>query len=689
MCDNVCIEVNETVENISIEVRDFSVSNIISDDVGNAVELGSDGLLYVPPNSGGSGVTSFNSRTGDVIPENGDYNTSQVTEVTDKKYVTDSEKTVLSNTSGVNTGDQDLSGYQLKLTEDNFGAFSDSLTEKTTIVDADKFNITDSADANKQKKFTFANLKIAFTSFFNGLFAKVNLDSTTTISGTGVNINAGDSTKFDINIVGKIVNPTTFAVAPISVNLVAQTVTHLAAQTESYIWVNSSGTVVQSLTPPTPDLFDSIIGHWVLVHSNKINLNVVNDFTMFSDGVGVQLMQALSFDGFRKKQNSNIVSAGTTGTRLSHSGGLVMKAGGGGLLTKRPVFSLNSAVDATFRMRNRDDVEGADTLDMGVNSIDIGGVTTTLSNNKFGAHKVWKFSSSLIRVQRGQKQYDNIDDALVGIDVDSYVDSPNGSRNGIHIGWVIFKKGTTWAGGTAGVDYKFVDVVGGKSSGGGFIANLQSSYNISFIPQIITNAVKGAFTLQGGTGIDTDNIFEGKNNAGATTSWIKADGTSSFGSGSSANKQTFQWWGGNWSTPTLGNIYYIGYNGGVIEGLGTTVSAVMNGRNKGLFTAPFNCKIKRVFFRDMGSGSYTGNFILASGQPNWGGTWNIGYSNIVTHLNSAITSTGSNANKFELLVTDDITVPKGYVVSPMLQFSAQAGASKLSIDIIVEIEEVI
>lgn len=523
MCDNVCIEVNETVENISIEVRDFSVLNIISQDAGNSATTGTDGLVFVP--SGGGGVSNHSELNLD-DGTNPHGTTKADVGLGNVDNTSDVDKPISIATQNA------LDNKQDNLTEVNFGTFSDSLTEKTNIVDADKFNVTDSADSNKQKKFTFANLKIVLTTFFNGLFAKVNLDSTTITGGTGVSINGGDNTKFDINVIGKIVNPTTFVSTPISVNLTAQTVTYLASQTESYIWIDENGIVIQSLTAPTPDLFDTILGYWVLVHSNLTNLNVVNDFAMFTDGLGTQFLQSLSFDGFRKKQNTNIVSPGTSGTRLSHSGGEVIKVGGGGFLTKRPIFSLNSAIDSTFRMRNRDDSEGADTQSMGVNSIDIGGVTTTLANNKFGAHKVWKFSSSLIRVQRGQYEYHNIESALIGIDVDAFVDSPNGSRNGIHIGWVIFKKGTTWDVGTPGVDYKFVDVVGGKSSGGGFIPTLQSVFNISPDPEILLPSGKD-FSLQGGSGNDNDKIFSGKNNAGTETSWIKADGSSSFG-GSSA-----------------------------------------------------------------------------------------------------------------------------------------------------------
>ena len=54
-------------------------------------------------------VDSVNSKTGSVLLTTGD-----LTEDTDKNYVTDAEKTVIGNTSGVNTGDQDLSTLALK-----------------------------------------------------------------------------------------------------------------------------------------------------------------------------------------------------------------------------------------------------------------------------------------------------------------------------------------------------------------------------------------------------------------------------------------------------------------------------------------------------------------------------------------------------------------------------------------------
>jgi len=57
------------------------------------------------------------------------------------------------------------------LTETNFGSFSNSLTGKTTPVDADSVNIVDSADSNKAKKTTFTNLKAFFKTYFDSLYA--------------------------------------------------------------------------------------------------------------------------------------------------------------------------------------------------------------------------------------------------------------------------------------------------------------------------------------------------------------------------------------------------------------------------------------------------------------------------------------------------------------------------------------
>lgn len=57
--------------------------------------------------TGGGAVDSVNGETGVVVLTTGD-----IAEDTDANYVSDAEKTVIGNTSGTNTGDQDLSDYE-------------------------------------------------------------------------------------------------------------------------------------------------------------------------------------------------------------------------------------------------------------------------------------------------------------------------------------------------------------------------------------------------------------------------------------------------------------------------------------------------------------------------------------------------------------------------------------------------
>lgn len=94
---------------------------------------------WVDAASGGGGaVDSVNSQTGVVVLDADDIDDTSTTH----KFVTASDLTTLSNTSGTNTGDQDLSTYQLKPTE---GAFVDGDKTKLDGIEAGA-DVTDTAN---------------------------------------------------------------------------------------------------------------------------------------------------------------------------------------------------------------------------------------------------------------------------------------------------------------------------------------------------------------------------------------------------------------------------------------------------------------------------------------------------------------------------------------------------------------
>jgi len=59
-------------------------------------------------------VSSVFGRTGTVVPNSGDYNTSLVPDALNKRYVTDANLVTIANQSGVNTGDETTSSIQSK-----------------------------------------------------------------------------------------------------------------------------------------------------------------------------------------------------------------------------------------------------------------------------------------------------------------------------------------------------------------------------------------------------------------------------------------------------------------------------------------------------------------------------------------------------------------------------------------------
>lgn len=80
----------------------------------------------------------------------------------------------------------DATDKQATLTDVNFGTFSNALTSKTTPIDADTLNISDSADSNKAKKLSFTNLKAFLKTYFDTIYtttSAVTSQITTALSG--------------------------------------------------------------------------------------------------------------------------------------------------------------------------------------------------------------------------------------------------------------------------------------------------------------------------------------------------------------------------------------------------------------------------------------------------------------------------------------------------------------------------
>jgi len=81
-----------------------------------------------------------------------------------------------------------LNGKQATLTDVNFGSFTNGLTAKTALVDADSTNLVDSADSNKAKKVTWLNVWNYIKSKADFIYQAVLVSGTNikTINGTSI-----------------------------------------------------------------------------------------------------------------------------------------------------------------------------------------------------------------------------------------------------------------------------------------------------------------------------------------------------------------------------------------------------------------------------------------------------------------------------------------------------------------------
>ncbi|MBU3660992.1 MAG: hypothetical protein FGM14_14040, partial [Flavobacteriales bacterium] len=146
------------------------------------------GSATIGGNTGGAGTINYRLFQGGTWTTYQFWNINQllnIVEVLSNKKTTlaDNSDTFYPTQKAVKTA---VDAKQDALTETNFGAFTNGLTSKTTPIDADSVNIIDSADSNKAKRVTFANLKAFLKEYFDTIYTTttaVATQITTVLSG--------------------------------------------------------------------------------------------------------------------------------------------------------------------------------------------------------------------------------------------------------------------------------------------------------------------------------------------------------------------------------------------------------------------------------------------------------------------------------------------------------------------------
>ena len=304
------------------------------------------------------------------------------------------------------------------------------------------------------------------------------------------------------------------------------TATYVASGLVSYVAIDASGTVIQQLLPFTQTQSRSLILLGSLIHVNLTNLDAVNNFqdVILSPA---NMLQDISRSIGIFNVNGNLFSANGANLNLNKSVGKVYAIGSNWAVNALDPsnVALGSLTALTFQYRFQNGTNGATGIAINPDIYDLAGASTAVPNNKFTIQRIFSFVSNNVKIQPGQTVYNSLAEAKAAIQTEVFVTETSIADNGLLRGFLIVQEGTiSLTNATSAFFYEAPKFGGASGVGGQSVSTLQNAYDNSTTPEILTDATRGALTLQRGSASDTDNVYEGKNGAGSTTFAVTGNG---------------------------------------------------------------------------------------------------------------------------------------------------------------------
>jgi len=362
---------------------------------------------------------------------------------------------------------------------------------------------------------------------------KVTNYSTNTglLSGGGLAVNA-DPTKWNLTGgSGFITDTLTGVLTPITwVTQMALTTPYLTSAVATHVLIDINSSYVLQSTKPTSEQFRTHIYLGKLAHTTLTTiLFAITEPTRMFNTVG-QIQDLNLVVGSVNIGNGNNVTPNGANLNINVSSGSTYRAGANYLTSRNsPSITTEPAVVATsFRGKYRNGAGGwiavnASTIDPEFYD-DGSGTLAPVPSNKFTVKTVWRFGGSgTLHIDYGQNIYNSIDEAVNSIGKTTVVQDPDTEMDASKRGWIITKKGTTSLTDTTKALFlqagKF-----GETGATGVIPTLQSSYDNSVTPEVVTNTTQGALTVKRGSAADTDNVIEVQDGAGNITASFTGEG---------------------------------------------------------------------------------------------------------------------------------------------------------------------
>lgn len=223
------------------------------------------------------------------------------------------------------------------------------------------------------------------------------------------------------------------------------TVTNIAGFNVTYVTIDKFDAVQQYTTLPSAQLRRQEMYIGVVVHSDHVNVNVVNPLPVVALDVPAQLIDFLEAVGFMKASGNDITPFDGD-LRIVKSAGDVFRSGvnfyNNNLNPNTITLPIQSPV--TFRYRNQNGDEDSNETFLVPSEYDNAGTTTTVPlATDATIQRVYMFPSGAIRIQRGQEVFSSFALAIDAVGDEDFVIEPNIGENGLLLCVIVMRKDAT------------------------------------------------------------------------------------------------------------------------------------------------------------------------------------------------------------------------------------------------------
>jgi hypothetical protein len=261
-----------------------------------------------------------------------------------------------------------------------------------------------------------------------------------------------DAAKFDLSAgFGYIVNGHSDVENPTNRKVtwaakIANAVPNIASQKQTYVAIDINGDLFLTANPLTATQRRNYIRLGVLIHLNNSTVAYTDNQPTINIEVGGQVQDILDFLGFRSISGNRIFPVGAN-LKIKKELGTVFKPGANfnNLITQPHSFVLAAQNPATFRYRTQIGVEGLDITDINPAIYDLNGAFTAMPATATLAtiQRVYVFQDNSIRIQPGEKYFDNLNQAITAIESDIFITDSDISNNGLFLGSIVLIRGAT------------------------------------------------------------------------------------------------------------------------------------------------------------------------------------------------------------------------------------------------------